>query len=139
MIAVVVNGDDDCCVLVMLVLNKEKLITYKTQLTKDIVMNKLLTVLLASLFATGAFAASHAGGAPMPEAMKQTNPKGEVAAQAKVDAKGTATDKSAKQPEAMAQGSTKAQAAAEAKKAKKAKTAKKKSTDEQMNKDAKKL
>ncbi len=102
-------------------------------------MTKLFAALLVSLFATGAFAASHAGGAPMPEAMKQTNPKGEAAAQAKVEAKGMAADKSAKQPEAMAQGSDKAKAAAEAKAATKAKTGKKNSTDEMMGKDAKKL
>ena len=101
-------------------------------------MSKLFAVLLAGLFATGAFAQTPAA-APMPEAMKQTNPKGEAAAQAKVDAKGTSAKKSAKQPEAMAQNSPKAAAAAEAKVAKKAKTGKKNSTDEQMGKDAKKL
>ena len=100
-------------------------------------MTKLLALLLASLFASGAFAASHTGAAPMPEAMKQTNPKGEAAGQAKVDAKAKTGDKSAAQPEAMAQGSDKAKAAAEAKK--KAPVGKKGSTDEQMGKDAKKL
>ena len=108
-------------------------------------MNKLLAVLLASLFATGAFAASHMGTAPatsaanpMPqEAMKSGDPKAEAAAQAKVDAKAKGTDKKAMQPEAMAQGSDKAKAKAEAKK--KPQTGKKNSTDEQMKKDAAKL
>ncbi len=101
-------------------------------------MSKLFAVLLAGLFATGAFAQTPAA-APMPEAMKQTNPKGEAAAQAKVDAKASVPSKAAKQPEAMAQGNTKAAAAAEAKVAKKAKTGKKNSADAQMAKDAKKL
>ena len=110
-------------------------------------MNKLLTVLLASLFATGAFAAAHMGTTapatsaanPMPtEAMKAGDPKPEAAAQAKVDAKKGMGDKKAMQPEAMAQGSEKAQARAEMKKA--AKKAKKKaSTEDQMKKDAAKL
>ena len=108
-------------------------------------MNKLFAVLLAGFFATGSFAASHAG-APMTaasaksvEAMKAGDPKAEAAAQAKVDAKTKTGDKSAMQPEAMAQGSDKAKAKAEAKHAKKAKTGKKNSTDEQMKKDAAKL
>jgi uncharacterized membrane protein len=108
-------------------------------------MNKLLTVLLASLFATGAFAASHMGTAPATsaanpkpvEAMKPGDAKAEAAAQAKVDARTMGTDKKATQPEAMAQGSEKAQAKAESKK--KAKTGKKNSTDEMMKKDAAKL
>ena len=114
-------------------------------------MNKLLAVLLASLFATGAFAAAHTGTTapatsaanPMPtEAMKAGDPKAEAAAQAKVDAKkgmgGGMGDKKAMQPEAMAQGSEKAQARAEMKKA--AKKAKRKaSTEDQMKKDAAKL
>ena len=108
-------------------------------------MNKLLALLLATVFASGAFAASHMGtppatsaANPMPtEAMKAGDPKGEAAAQAKVDAKAKAGDKKAMQPEAMAQGSEKAQAKAESKK--KAKTGKKNSTDDQMKKDATKL
>lgn len=110
-------------------------------------MTKLLAVLLASLFATGAFAAAHTGTTapatsaanPMPtEAMKAGDPKAEAAAQAKVDAKKGMGDKKAMQPEAMAQGSEKAQARAEMKKA--AKKAKKKaSTEDQMKKDAAKL
>lgn len=108
-------------------------------------MNKLLAVLLASLFATASFAAAHTGAAPMTsaanpkplEAMKAGDPKAEAAAQAKVDAKIKTGDKSAMQPEAMAQGSDKAKSKAEMKK--KAKVGKKNSTDEQMKKDAAKL
>jgi hypothetical protein len=109
-------------------------------------MNKLLALLLASAFATVSFAASHTGAAPMTsaanpkpvEAMKAGDPKAQAAAQAKVDAKMQAGDKTAKQPEAMAAGSEKAQAKAEMKK--NAKVSKKKnSTDEQMKKDAAKL
>jgi len=110
-------------------------------------MTKLLAVLLASLFATGAFAASHMGTAPATsaanpkpqEAMKAGDPKAEAAAQAKVDARTMTGDKKAMQPEAMKAGDAKAQAKAEAKVAKKAKTGKKNSTDEQMKKDAAKL
>ena len=101
-------------------------------------MNKLIAILLSSLFATATFAASHTG-APMPEAMKAGDAKAEAKAQAKVDAKTMTGDKSAMQPEAMKSGSEKAQAKAEAKKAKKAKTGKKNSTDKQMGEDAKKL
>jgi Skp family chaperone for outer membrane proteins len=108
-------------------------------------MNKLLALLLASLFATASFAAAHMGTAPATsaanpkpmEAMKSGDPKAEAAAQAKVDAKVKAGDKSAMQPEAMAQGSDKAKAKAEMKK--KAKVGKKNSTDEQMKKDGAKL
>jgi hypothetical protein len=104
-------------------------------------MNKLLATVLATLFATGAFAAAHTGapmsGAKPVEAMKAGDPKSEAAAQAKVDAKTKTGDKSAMQPEAMAQGSEKAQAKAEMKK--KAKVGKKNSTDDQMKKDAAKL
>lgn len=108
-------------------------------------MNKLLALLLASVFATASFAASHMGAAPMTsaanpkpeEAMKAGDPKAQAAAQAKVDAKMKTGDKTAKQPEAMAAGSEKAQAKAEMKK--KAKVGKKNSTDEQMKKDAAKL
>ena len=110
-------------------------------------MNKLLALLLASLFSTLSFAAAHTGAAPMTsaanpkplEAMKPGDPKPEAAAQAKVDARMKTGDKTAMQPEAMAQGSEKAQAKAEMKKAKKAKVGKKNSTDEQMKKDAAKL
>jgi hypothetical protein len=111
-------------------------------------MNKLLALLLASLFATGAFAASHMGTTapatsaanPMPaEAMKAGDPKAEAAAQAKVDAKASMGDKKAMQPEAMKSGDAKAETKAEAKVAKKAKTGKKNSTDEQMKKHAAKL
>lgn len=49
------------------------------------------------------------------EAMKHNNPRAEAAAESKVDSKGQAVDKSAKQPEAMKQGSDKAKMAAEAK------------------------
>ncbi len=101
-------------------------------------MNKLLAILLSSLFATATFAASHAG-APMPEAQKQGSEKAQAAAEAKHMAKSHGTAKTATQPEAMKAGSDKAQAKAEAKKAAKAKTGKKNSTDEQMAKDAKKL
>lgn len=105
-------------------------------------MNKLLTVLLATLFATTSFAASHAGapmaGKPM-EAMKAENPKGEAAAQAKVDARAKTGDASAMQPEAMKSGSDKAQVAAEKKNAKKSAGAKKMSSGERMDKDAAKL
>ena len=108
-------------------------------------MNKLLALLLASMFATASFAAAHTGAAPMTsaanpkplEAMKAGDPKPEAAAQAKVDAKLKTGDKSAMQPEAMAQGSDKAKSKAEMKK--KAKVGKKNSTDEQMKKDAAKL
>ena len=102
-------------------------------------MNKLIAILLSSLFATAAFAAAHTGAAPMPEAMKPGSPKAEAAAQAKVDAKVKTGDKTAMQPEAMKPGSAKAQAKAEAKHKKKAHTGKKNSTDEQQAKDAKKL
>ncbi|MBC7470344.1 MAG: hypothetical protein H7322_13545, partial [Ramlibacter sp.] len=64
-------------------------------------MNKLLAILLSSLFATVTFAASHTGAAPMPEAMKAGDAKSEAKAQAKVDAKTKTGDKSAMQPEAM--------------------------------------
>jgi hypothetical protein len=109
-------------------------------------MTKLLAVLLASLFATGAFAASHMGTAPATsaanpkpmEAMKAGDPKAEAAAQAKVDAKTSMGDKKAMQPEAMAQGSEKAQSKAEMKKTMK-KAKKKNSTEDQMKKDAAKL
>jgi hypothetical protein len=113
-------------------------------------MNKLLALLLASLFATASFAASHTG-APMTnapatsaahpkpmEAMKAGDAKAEAAAQAKVDARTSMGDKTAMQPEAMKAGSEKAQSRAEMKKA--AKKAKKRhSTDDQMKKDAAKL
>ena len=109
-------------------------------------MNKLLAVLIAGLFATASFAASHvgapmAGGAAktMPEAMKAGDAKPEAAAQAKVDAKAKTGDKSAMQPEAMKAGDSKAEDRAEMKKAKKAKIGKKNSTDEQMKRDAAKL
>ncbi len=109
-------------------------------------MNKPLSLLLVSLFATASFAASHVG-APMadgtsktmPEAMKAGDPKAEAAAQSKVDAKAKMGDKSAMQPEAMKSGDSTAQSKAEMKKAKKAKTGKKNSTDDQMKKDAAKL
>jgi hypothetical protein len=100
-------------------------------------MNKLLSLLLASLFASLSFAASHTG-APMAEAMKAGDPKAEAAAQAKVDARTRMGDKSAMQPEAMKSGSDKAQANAEMKKARK-KSKPANSTDEQMKKDAAKL
>jgi hypothetical protein len=109
-------------------------------------MNKLLTVLLASLFATGAFAAAHMGTTapatsaanPTPqEAMKSGDAKAQAAGQAKADARAKTGDKKAMQPEAMTAGSDKAQAKAEAKKAKKAK--KMTPADEQMKKDATKL
>ena len=102
-------------------------------------MTKLLALLVAGLFASGAFAQAPASAAKPVEAMKSANPKGEAAAQAKVDAKAKTGDKSAKQPEAMKAGSEKAQAKAEAKVEAKAKTGKKNSTDEQMSKDTKKL
>ena len=109
-------------------------------------MNKLLAVLIAGLFATASFAASHvgapmAGGAAknMPEAMKPGDAKPEAAAQAKVDARAKTGDKSAMQPEAMKSGSDVAESKAEMKKAKKAKIGKKNSTDEQMKRDAAKL
>lgn len=113
-------------------------------------MNKLLTMLLASLFATVSFAASHTGApmtnAPMTsaanpkplEAMKAGDAKPEAAAQAKVDAKTQMGNKTAMQPEAMKSGSDKAQAKAEMKKTSK-KAKKSRSTDEQMKKDAAKL
>ncbi len=101
-------------------------------------MNKLIAILLSSLFATATFAASHVG-APMPEAQKQGSEKAQAAAETKHMAKPHGTDKTAKQPEAMKSGSDKAQAKAEAKHKKKAHTGKKNSTDEQMAKDAKKL
>ncbi len=109
-------------------------------------MSKLITVLLASLFATSSFAAAHMG-APMTspaaskplEAMKAGDAKTQAAGQAKVDARMAGGDKSAKQPEAMKAGSEKAQANAEAKKNAKVKSGKKNSTDAQMASDAKKL
>jgi hypothetical protein len=109
-------------------------------------MNKRLSLLLVSLFATASFAASHVG-APMagdtsktmPEAMKSGDAKSEAAAQAKVDARTKTGDKSAMQPEAMKSGDAKSESRAEMKKAKKAKVGKKNSTDEQMKKDAAKL
>jgi hypothetical protein len=101
-------------------------------------MNKLLAIILSSLFATSAFSAAHMGAKPM-EAMKAGDPKAEAAAQAKVDAKTKTGDQSAMQPEAMKSGSASAQASAEMKKAKKAKSGKKNSTDAQMKKDAAKL
>lgn len=109
-------------------------------------MTKLFTLLLASLFATGAFAAAHTGTTapatsaanPKPmEAMTAGDPKAQAAAQAKVDARTKTGDKTAMQPEAMKSGSDKAQARAEAKK--KAKVGKKNSTDDQMKKDSAKL
>jgi hypothetical protein len=114
-------------------------------------MTKLLSVLLASLFATAAFAASHTGtpaavapatsaANPMPvEAMKAGDAKAEDKAQAKVDARTKTGDKKAMQPEAMTAGSEKAEAKAEMKKNAKVKTGKKNSTDEQMKKDGSKL
>lgn len=109
-------------------------------------MNKLLALLLTSLFATMSFGAAHTGAAPMTsaanpkpmEAMKAGDPKAQAAAQAKVDAKVSTGDKTAMQPEAMKSGSDKAQANAEMKKVKKVKKAKR-STDDQMKKDAAKL
>jgi len=100
-------------------------------------MNKLFALLLAGFCATS-FAASHAG-APMKEAMKAENPKGEAKAQTAVDAKAKTGDKAAKQPEAMKAGSDKAQAAAGKKNDAKPAVAKKSSTDDQMKKDASKL
>ena len=98
-------------------------------------MNKLLALLLTSVFASVTFAAAHTT-APMTSA---ANPKPEEAmkagsekAQAKVDAKVTTGDKTAMQPEAMKAGSEKAQAKADMKKDGKAKVGKKASTDEQM-------
>ena len=91
-----------------------------------------------ALLSTSALAMAQTAPATQ-EAMKQTNPRAAAAAESKVDSKGQAVDKSAKQPEAMTQGSNKAKTAAEAKVAKKPETNKKKSTDEQMSKDAKKL
>jgi hypothetical protein len=109
-------------------------------------MNKLLALLLSSIFATTAFAASHAGApaAPgtattMPEAMKAGDPKAQAAAQAKVDARPKSGENTAKPSEAMKAGNAKAEAAAQAKVDKKAKTGKKNSTDEQMANDVKKL
>lgn len=114
-------------------------------------MNKLLSVLLASLFATTVFAAAHTGtpaavapatsaANPMPvEAMKAGDAKSEAKAQAKVDARAMSGDKKAMQPEAMKSGSAKAEAKAEMKKDAKAKVGKKNSTDEQMKKDGAKL
>ena len=109
-------------------------------------MNKFLILLLSTVFATGAFAAAHTGGAPMPaksasmpEAQTAGSDKPKAVAEGKHKAKAHGSDKSAKQPEAQAAGSDKAKARAEAKQAAKAKTGKKNSTDEQMAKDAKKL
>lgn len=109
-------------------------------------MNKLLAMLVAGFLATSSFAASHTGAPmtsptnPQPvEAMKPGDRKAQGAAQARVDARSSAADKAAMQPEAMKAGSEKAQARAEMKKAQKAKIGKKNSTDEQMKKDAAKL
>lgn len=109
-------------------------------------MNKLLAILLSAFFATGAFAASHAGApmaassaTTMPEAMKSGDAKAQAAAQAKVDKKAKTGSKAASQPEAMKSGDAKAEAAAQAKVDKKAKTGTKNSTEEQMKSDAKKL
>lgn len=109
-------------------------------------MNKFAILILSSVFATGAFAASHTGGAPMPaksasmpEAQTAGSAKPKAAAEDKHNAKAHGSDKSAKQPEAQAAGSDKAKASAEAKHKAKAHTGKKNSTDEQMAKDAKKL
>ena len=109
-------------------------------------MNKLLALLLTSVFASVTFAAAHttapmtSAANPKPEeAMKSGNDKAQAKAQAKVDAKVTTGDKTAKQPEAMKAGSDKAQAKADVKKDTKPKVGKKASTDEQMKKDAAKL
>jgi hypothetical protein len=109
-------------------------------------MNKVMTLLLASVFVTASFAASHMGApmtgasaAKMPEAQTQGSAKPKAAAEARHEAKTHGTDPTAKQPEAMKSGSDKAQAKAEAKHLKKAHTGKKNSTDEQMKKDAAKL
>ena len=96
------------------------------------------TVTAIILVSTSAFAVAQTAPAPQ-EDMKHNNPRAEAAAESKVDAKGQAVDKSAKQPEAMTQGSNKAKAAAEAKVARKPAGNNKKSTNEQMSKDAKKL
>lgn len=72
-------------------------------------MNKLSILALSSMFATGAFAASH-----MVEAQKSANPKAQAAAEAQHNAKPHGTSDAAKQPQAQMQGSAKAQAAAEA-------------------------
>ena len=71
-------------------------------------------MLAAALLSTSAFAATQTG-APAPEAMKHTNPQAESAAQSRVDARGPAVSKVAKQPEAMEHSSPKAEAAADAK------------------------
>lgn len=91
-----------------------------------------------ALLSTSAFAAAQTAPATQ-EAMKHSNPRAEAAAESKVDSKGQAVDKSAKQPEAMKQGSDKAKTSAEAKVARKPATVKKNRADEQMSKDAKKL
>ena len=78
-------------------------------------MKNFSMLVLSSVFAAGAFAASHTGSAAQPEAQMQANPKAQAAAEAKHNAKIHGTDKSAKQPEAQMQASSKAQAAAEAK------------------------
>lgn len=75
-------------------------------------MNKLPIFLISSIFAAGAFAASHTGA--VPEAQKSANPKAQAAAEDKHNAKPHGTDKSAQQPEAQKQGNPKSQAAAEA-------------------------
>ena len=71
-------------------------------------------MMAAALLSTSAFAATQAG-VPAPEAMKHSNPQAESAAQSRVDARGPAVSKVAKQPEAMEHGSAKAEAAADAK------------------------
>jgi hypothetical protein len=72
------------------------------------------TMLAVALLSTSAFALAQVTPTPQ-EAMKQGNPQAQAAAQSKVDSKGQAVNKSAKQPEAMAQGSDKSKTAAEAK------------------------
>ncbi len=77
-------------------------------------MKKFTLFILSSIFATGAFAASHTGGAPM-EAQKQASSKAQAAAEDKHNAKTHGTDKSAKQPQAQTTGNAKSEAAAERK------------------------
>lgn len=101
-------------------------------------MNKFSLFILTSVFATGAFAASHTGGAPA-EAQMPASPKAQAAAEDKHNAKVHGVDNSAKQPEAQAAGSPKAEGKAERKHKAKPHTGKKNSTDGRQAQDAKKL
>ena len=78
-------------------------------------MKKFSLLVLSTIFATGAFAASHMGGAAAPEVQAQGNPKAQSAAEAKHNARLHGIGLAASQPEAQMQANPKGQSAAERK------------------------